>query len=116
MLCYTDVFIHPEIHIMMYIFFRFLLILLSSIQVVYAQDANDSATQEQCSSQGQMLSPIAYLKALSLDLRGELPSEAEISLVESQGQVPSDLIDDMLNSDAFAQRFVRYHHSLYGHI
>ena len=97
---------------MIYIFFRFLLILLSLMQVVYAQDANDSATQEQCSSQGQMLSPIAYLKALSLDLRGELPSEAEISLVESQGQVPSDLIDDMLNSDAFAQRFVRYHHSL----
>ncbi len=88
----------------MYIFLQFMLILVSLMQFAYAQD--------QCSTQGQMLSPLAYLKALSLDLRGELPSEAEISLVESQGQVPSDLIDDMLNSDAFAQRFVRYHHSL----
>lgn len=83
------------------------LLLLSTTQV-YGQ-ADDAA---QCSEEGETLSLSRYLRALSLDLRGGLPTMAEYAQVEAAGEVPRELIEEMLQSDAFAWQFVEFHKTL----
>ena len=56
--------------------------------------------------------PTRYLRALSLDLRGTLPSADEIDQVRVMGSVPEALIDEWLASDAFAEQAVRFHRKL----
>ncbi len=53
-----------------------------------------------------------YLRALSLDLRGELPSAEDLAAVADADDVPAALIDDWLASDAFAAQAVRRHRAL----
>ncbi len=53
----------------------------------------------------------AHLRALSLDLRGVVPTPEEHAAVEA-GAVPEELIDGWLASPEFAERAVRFHRAL----
>lgn len=53
----------------------------------------------------------AYLRALSLDLRGTVPTREEYALLED-GVVPDTVIDAWLDSEGFVDRVIRHHDSL----
>ncbi|MDE0882896.1 MAG: DUF1585 domain-containing protein [Myxococcota bacterium] len=53
-----------------------------------------------------------YLRRLSLDLRGHLPSISEYEFVTSQGSVSAQQIDEMLVSSGFVGQMRRYHRKL----
>ena len=53
-----------------------------------------------------------YLRALSLDLRGVVPTVVEHEAVEDAGELPEDLIDQWLDSEEFVTRSVRIHRDL----
>ncbi len=57
-----------------------------------------------CRPDTPTLDKYAYLRALSLDLRGTVPSPAEYRALDSQPDVPEGLIDSWLGSEAFVQR------------
>ena len=65
-----------------------------------------------CDPAPEFSEPTRYLRALSLDLRGTLPSADEVDQVRVLGEVPDALIDEWLASDAFAQQAVRFHRAL----
>ena len=64
---------------------------------------------EECSLPDVTLDKYQYLRALSLDLRGELPSPEEYEALESLEDVSEALIDGYLISEQFADRAVRWH-------
>jgi hypothetical protein len=85
----------------------FLILLCSS--TVYADNESVEAA---CPPDDDLtMEATRYLRALSLDIRGTLPSMEEYTLVES-GRVPTSLIDEWLGSEDFVQRAVRYHRDL----
>ena len=53
------------------------------------------------------------LRALSLDLRGVVPSVDEHEMVEATGEIPTELIDEWMQSEAFADRATRRHAALF---
>ena len=65
-----------------------------------------------CAPEAELLDKHTYLKALSLDLRGEGPSLEENDLIALQDDVPMTWIEDWLNSEAFAKQVARFHRSL----
>lgn len=65
-----------------------------------------------CPTDGQWLEPTAYLKALSLDLRGVVPTMEEYEEVAALGEVPESWIDDWLADELFVERMVRFHRDL----
>jgi hypothetical protein len=65
-----------------------------------------------CDPAPDIISPTLYLRALSLDIRGILPTADEVNQVISANEVPESLIDDWLNSEAFATQAVRFHRKL----
>lgn len=65
-----------------------------------------------CGDEGTTLSATRYLRALSIDLRGHLPSLAEYEAVEAAGEVTAADIEGMLESDAFGWQFVAFHRQL----
>lgn len=65
-----------------------------------------------CPSDDELLDGTATLRALSLDLRGVVPTPDEYALVGDDGTVPESVIDDWMATDAFAWRVVRHHRSL----
>ena len=62
-----------------------------------------------CRSDAVELEKNAYLRALSLDLTGDVPSLDDYAALRSAGDVPEATIDEMLASDAFVERAVRWH-------
>ena len=65
---------------------------------------------DECPTSGGWLDGEAHLRALSLDLRGVVPEPDEVSLMD--GEVPEDVIDDWLGTNAFAERAVKFHRGL----
>ncbi|MEZ4435439.1 MAG: DUF1585 domain-containing protein [bacterium] len=65
-----------------------------------------------CAPDEVELEPVRYLRALSLDLRGDVPTLDEIERVRRDGAVPTELIERWLDSDAFAWQAVRHHRAL----
>ncbi len=53
-----------------------------------------------------------YLRSLSLDLRGVVPTVQEYNSLNNKKDVPESLIDTWLASDAFAKQAVRRHRDL----
>jgi hypothetical protein len=53
------------------------------------------------------------LRALSLDLRGVVPSVEEHQMVEAMGEIPDALLDEWMASEAFADRATRRHAALF---
>ncbi len=54
-------------------------------------------------------SELQYLRRLSLDLRGHLPSHDEYLRVIDDGEVAGGLVDEMLSSDGFIHQIRAYH-------
>ena len=75
------------------------------------QDPGPSGDAASCPPDVADLSPTEYLKALSLDLRGVVPTVAEYEAI-SAGTDPASLVDEWLASDDFAARAVRRHRAL----
>jgi hypothetical protein len=65
-----------------------------------------------CDPDEPILENARFLRALSLDLRGEVPTAEELDLVTLDAATPEDLIDSWLDSDAFADQAVRHHRKL----
>lgn len=55
---------------------------------------------------------LLYLRRLSLDLRGQVPSVTELDQVAKAGKVPETLIDKMLNSQGMIHQLREYHRGL----
>jgi hypothetical protein len=77
--------------------------------------------EQLCVAPDDLLSPTRWLRAVSLDVRGRLPSLEETAAVveaEARGEegapeaVVAAMLDEWLVSDAFAERFVRLHREL----
>ncbi|MDW8246374.1 MAG: DUF1585 domain-containing protein [Sandaracinaceae bacterium] len=68
-------------------------------------------SQEGCRAQVPHLDDRAYLRALSLDLRGTIPSLEEIRELK-EGKKISEFVEEWIQSEAFAKRAARYHRSL----
>lgn len=62
-----------------------------------------------CEPEGKELNPHRQLRALSVQLRGVVPSLEEYAVVDLWGEVPDSLVDEWLASEEFAQRVVRLH-------
>jgi hypothetical protein len=74
-----------------------------------AASAQDLGT---CPQDGETwLEGEAYLRALSLDLRGVIPTADEYALLED-GELPEDVLADWLVSEEFAWEVVRQHRKL----
>ena len=65
-----------------------------------------------CLERPLLQGPHAYLRSLSFHLRGHAPSMEEYAALDGQDEVSEAQIDDILASDAFADRVVRNHHKL----
>src|SRR5688500_12223397 len=71
-----------------------------------------SRAQDFCSPDTAEISATQLLRALSLDLRGVVPTVEEYGAIVSGGEVDETLIDGWLASDEFAARAVRQHANL----
>ncbi|MCB9527791.1 MAG: DUF1585 domain-containing protein [bacterium] len=77
-----------------------------------AQTPNDALI---CPDESPVLDRYRYLRALSFDLRGTMPTKQEVEQLAEQPDdvdVPDEIIDAWLASDAFAGQVVRRHRDL----
>lgn len=77
-----------------------------------ANDPGPAGTLNECAADPPRLDRDQYLRALSLDLRGVVPSAAEYASLDAQPDVPEALIDAWLADPAFVAQAVRRHHAL----
>ncbi len=80
--------------------------------VAIAQTPNDALL---CAEESPVLDRTRFLRALSFDLRGTMPTVGETLAIaerDPEEDVPGALIDDWLASEAFAAQVVRRHRSL----
>lgn len=82
-----------------------LLLLLSPV-VLLAQG------QEDCPDDDPRMDDARYLRALSLDLRGNLPSAEELEAVRNDPSAIDGYLDEWLASEDFVTRAVRLHDTL----
>lgn len=80
-----------------------------------AAQASPGAAAAVCAPDGPELDPYRYVRALSLDLRGELPAPDEVARLDEaedpQAAIEA-LLDEWLDTDAFARQVVRRHRAL----
>jgi hypothetical protein len=88
----------------------FFLAVFLAASVSAASPMNASLT---CEPDEPRLDKYAYLRALSLDLRGTPPTAAEYAALDGEADVPSSMLDEMLRSDEFVGRSVRRHRDLF---
>ena len=79
---------------------------------VASTDECPTIEPETCPIVGDELSATEWLRTMSLDLRGNIPTADEYLAVESGLRSPEDYLDDWLNSPEFAARVVRLHRKL----
>lgn len=77
-----------------------------------SQESSSTAQDEACPPYEPVMDRYRYLRALSLDLRGHLPSAEEIAQLDELQDVPEEWIDSWLTSADFAGQVVRKHHEL----
>lgn len=80
--------------------------------VAWAQDPPTPSESLRCEPDQPVLDRDRYLRALSLDLRGRLPDEAELAALGDADDVPPELLADWLSGPDFAERVVRRHRAL----
>ncbi|MEZ0312606.1 MAG: hypothetical protein ACAI38_12595 [Myxococcota bacterium] len=84
-----------------------------AISMPMAREARAQANA--CMPDDGVLEAHRYLRAMSLDLRGELPSDDELAALDAAADPLTrarELEREWLMSDAFAERVVRRHHDL----
>lgn len=65
-----------------------------------------------CPQELDQLDGERYLRALSLDLRGIVPTAEEYELLDEDGHVPDEVVVDWMNSPEFSEQVVRHHRSM----
>jgi len=80
------------------------------IPAASAEPYNDELV---CRPPAPELSAHETLRAMSLDLRGVPPTLAEYEAIDATGGIPENLIDEWLDSEAFVDRVVRFHRSIF---
>ena len=66
-----------------------------------------------CAVEPPLLSAVGHLRAVSLDLRGDLPTMSEYAALPANAdKVPAATIDAWLSSPAWATQALRRHRSL----
>jgi hypothetical protein len=86
-----------------------LALLLLGVSPASAQLQN---AEDICLEPEEQLDPGRYVRSLSLDLRGTLPSELETNASIDWGDVPDGLVDEWLEGEGFLDRVVRQHRAL----
>lgn len=76
------------------------------------QSANAGDDPVCASDEAAYLEGTAWLRSVSLDLRGVVPTVEEYDRLDADGNIPDDLLDEWLASEEFANRVVRHHKSL----
>ena len=73
-----------------------------------------AAADPTCPADGGWLDGHAHLRAMFLDLRGEVPApEDYATLLDEEGEVPPGVVDQLLEGRAFLGRAVRFHQTLF---
>jgi hypothetical protein len=85
--------------------------LTAALAVAPSSSASSSSQPPTCPPDEETMSGARHLRAISLDLRGVVPSPDEYERLVG-GEVPESLVDEWLDSEAFADRAVRFHRSL----
>lgn len=87
---------------------------LICLLIFWASAAYSELPNEQlvCPADDPKLSKTEYLRALSLDLRGTVPTVPEYQALIDEEDVPESLIDKWLAEPAFGERVARFHRSL----
>ncbi|MEE2786990.1 MAG: hypothetical protein VX589_06595, partial [Myxococcota bacterium] len=88
------------------------LLALTSMATAQDRTTDDPLGELACNPALDMMPATRYLRALSLDLRGTVPTVAEVSEVEAAGTVDSAIVDDWLDSPEFVTQAVRFHEKL----
>lgn len=88
------------------------LIASCSVSTAFAAPPMTSAVQ-QCPVDSPKIDRHTFLRALSLDLRGSVPSVAELKALNSKADVSDATIDAWLASPEFATQAVRRHRDLF---
>ncbi len=89
------------------------LLIMAGVGTTLASQPNDALI---CLDEPTELNADRYLRALSLDLRGRLPSAAELESLyfsEDTEAASSDLIDSLMDDNAFAEQVVRRHRTFF---
>ncbi len=90
--------------------------------VVGASPAHADDAPPWCEEAADTLSPTRWLRAASLSIRGRVPSVDELGAIvtaadaehpEAIADAAADIVDGWLESDDFADRFVRLHRELF---
>ena len=85
---------------------------LMALFVAPAASADGLVNEGICQDEGKDTDAHRQLRALSLQLRGVVPTLEEHAVVDLFGEVPESLVDEWLASEEFADRVVRLHRSL----
>lgn len=86
--------------------------LLASSAALAQIEPSATADALRCAPDAPEIEPVRYLRALSLDLRGNVPTADEIARVKEEGEVPESMVDRWLDSDDFATQATRRHKAL----
>jgi len=86
---------------------RWVLVVLATCLLPGASTGSLSNADLVCPPDTAETDDYAYLRALSLDLRGNIPTMEDYAVVEDNGEVPEWLIDQWLDSEAFVTQSVR---------
>lgn len=89
---------------------RFLIACCMSVSSLAAAELPNEALM--CRPDEPRLDKFAYLRALSLDLRGDVPTVAEYESLANHEDVPAETIENWLDGEAFVARAVRAHRAL----
>ncbi len=74
--------------------------------------AEVSAPASVCAAEAPELDRYRLLRALSLDLRGDVPTPEEFAALDASESIPGALVDEWLDSEAFVGQALRHHQAL----
>lgn len=88
-------------------------LLVTCLMAAPAHGESDEETAPlSCAPVTEMLSPSEHLRAISLDVTGDLPTLASMQEVQALGHVPPEMVTQMLDGDDFAWQIVALHRDL----
>lgn len=72
-----------------------------------------SAQDPTCPADGGWLDGHQHLRAMFLDLRGEVPAPDDYANLLTEGEVSREVVEQLIDSRPFVQRAVRFHQTLF---
>ncbi len=87
------------------------LLLVSALAPAGASAQTPNNEEDLCRADEPRLDKYGYLRSLYLDLLGTVPSPQDYAQLDGVDDVPVEMIEQMLDTDAFVERAVRIHRS-----